>query len=309
MDTSFLLERVDVFNRDIETLDLSQPLSIHLIRTGKKRIGQLSAMNLQDFVEVYHLGKEYYEELVEKLYALGIKPIELKEDEDHITLRVLNDYPQNLISAINNMSMEANMDYWSIIDIRQGLSIALSTLPEREETMVLLRYKYCVTLEKIGGYYGLSKERARQIINEALQKLAEKSRRRFFEKGLKYYLDSEAELRARNIEESILRNEYNRGYEDGYENCKKIYGITQIPVKLLQEPIERLDLSVKAFNVLKRAGANTVGDLLTYCEAEDIMRIRNMGKRSVQEIANKLNEYGICNKAWKDFLDNNYEPV
>ena len=51
--------------------------------------------------------------------------------------------------------------------------------------------------------------------------------------------------------------------------------------------IEELDLSVRSFNCLKRAGINTVEDLINRSE-EDMMRVRNLGRKSLDEVVAKL---------------------
>ena len=57
--------------------------------------------------------------------------------------------------------------------------------------------------------------------------------------------------------------------------------------KLLEMTIEELDLSVRSFNCLKRAGINTVEDLINRSE-EDMMRVRNLGRKSLEEVIAKL---------------------
>ncbi len=57
--------------------------------------------------------------------------------------------------------------------------------------------------------------------------------------------------------------------------------------KLLEMTIEELDLSVRSFNCLKRAGINTVEDLINRSE-EDMMRVRNLGRKSLEEVVAKL---------------------
>ena len=53
------------------------------------------------------------------------------------------------------------------------------------------------------------------------------------------------------------------------------------------EAIEELDLSVRSYNCLKRAGINTVHEL-TQRTAEDMMKVRNLGKKSLEEVQQKL---------------------
>lgn len=56
--------------------------------------------------------------------------------------------------------------------------------------------------------------------------------------------------------------------------------------------IEELDLSVRSFNCLKRAGINTVEDLTNKTE-EEMMKVRNLGRKSLEEVFQKLNELGF----------------
>ncbi|MFY9177088.1 MAG: DNA-directed RNA polymerase subunit alpha [Caldicoprobacterales bacterium] len=57
--------------------------------------------------------------------------------------------------------------------------------------------------------------------------------------------------------------------------------------KVLEMTIEELDLSVRSYNCLKRAGINTVDELIQRTE-EDMMKVRNLGKKSLQEVKDKL---------------------
>lgn len=59
--------------------------------------------------------------------------------------------------------------------------------------------------------------------------------------------------------------------------------------KVLDTTIEELELSVRSSNCLKRAGINTVGELIDKTE-DDLMKVRNLGKKSLQEIKDKLEE-------------------
>ncbi len=62
--------------------------------------------------------------------------------------------------------------------------------------------------------------------------------------------------------------------------------------QLLDGAIEELDFSVRTYNCLKRAGINTVGDLAARSE-EDMMKVRNLGKKSLEEVIFKLQEMGL----------------
>ena len=62
--------------------------------------------------------------------------------------------------------------------------------------------------------------------------------------------------------------------------------------KVLEMSIEDLELSVRSFNCLKRAGISTVEDLTNKTEA-DMMKVRNLGKKSLDEVTNKLHSLGL----------------
>ena len=69
--------------------------------------------------------------------------------------------------------------------------------------------------------------------------------------------------------------------------------------KVLEMTIEELDLSVRSYNCLKRAGINTVEDLTNKSE-EDMMKVRNLGRKSLEEVINKLNSLGLYLKKEED---------
>lgn len=66
--------------------------------------------------------------------------------------------------------------------------------------------------------------------------------------------------------------------------------------RILEMTIDDLDLSVRAYNCLKRAGINTLSDLVNKTE-EDMMKVRNLGKKAFDEVVMKIQELGF----WDDF--------
>ena len=62
--------------------------------------------------------------------------------------------------------------------------------------------------------------------------------------------------------------------------------------KALEMTIEELELSVRSFNCLKRAAINTVEEL-THKSEDDMMKVRNLGKKSLDEVKLKLAELGL----------------
>ncbi|MGI6130004.1 MAG: DNA-directed RNA polymerase subunit alpha [bacterium] len=69
--------------------------------------------------------------------------------------------------------------------------------------------------------------------------------------------------------------------------------------KVLEMTIEELDLSVRSYNCLKRAGINTVDELIQRTP-EDMMKVRNLGKKSLEEVQQKLAALGLSLKKGED---------
>ena len=69
--------------------------------------------------------------------------------------------------------------------------------------------------------------------------------------------------------------------------------------KVLEMTVEELDLSVRSFNCLKRAGINSVEELTNKTESE-MMKVRNLGRKSLLEVTEKLEELGLGLKAEED---------
>ena len=190
----------------------------------------------------------------------------------------------------------------------------LSTLTEREAEVLDLRYGLTdgkrTRLEDVGRKFGCTRERVRVIEEKALRKLRHSSRsqrikntgidsdreeqfiRKYFEHhdifsfadsdGLDDNVKSELleiyndGIRERKIEIEEAAKKRFASEEEAYSYSDKI-----------EDLLGKLDLSVRSFNCLKRAGINTVGDLLALSE-EEIRNIRNIGAKSVNEVLEKI---------------------
>lgn len=81
---------------------------------------------------------------------------------------------------------------------------------------------------------------------------------------------------------------------------------TPVVNKTNEKKIEELDLSVRSYNCLKRAGINTIGELAQKTE-EEMMRVRNLGRKSLKEVMQKLRENGFELKHSYDLDDDEKE--
>lgn len=134
------------------------------------------------------------------------------------------------------------------------------TLTERENYILYSFFRDRIPMRIIGQRYGIQSERCRQIKNMALRKIRHPSRLKYITYGL-------AEVERRKKEPP-----------------------KEIPV--IQQPIEDLDFSVKAYNCLKRANVRSVEEL-TALSRFDLTKIRNMGIKTIAEIETKLKDKGL----------------
>ncbi len=93
-----------------------------------------------------------------------------------------------------------------------------------------------------------------------------------------------------------ILNEHLNLFVDLSDDAKKTEIMVEreetIKEKVLEMTIEELDMSVRSFNCLKRAGIDTVEDLTNRTE-EDMIRVRNLGKKSLDEVIQKLHSLGL----------------
>jgi len=71
-----------------------------------------------------------------------------------------------------------------------------------------------------------------------------------------------------------------------------VESVTDEKEKVLEMNIDELELSVRSYNCLKRAGINTVEELINKTP-EDMMKVRNLGRKSLDEVLAKLKELGL----------------
>lgn len=201
-------------------------------------------------------------------------------------------YPYNALEVVGVKDYEINPD---IVDNFDKYLTENCTI--REETAIRLFYKEGKTLGQIGEHFGLSRERVRQIVCKGMKRM-----KRFV---YKYDdLKKEEEVEKRKTELNNRRQELVQAMRECgliTEDIKVCFGQPTFTVDPMDERerwinsliIEELDLSVRSYNCLRRADIRKVSDLIKLTE-EDLIRIRNMGKKSVKEIKEKLHYNGLC---------------
>jgi len=95
------------------------------------------------------------------------------------------------------------------------------------------------------------------------------------------------------VHENNIKQAYGMSNEEAVESVRDIMPKAErMEGNLLDKSLEELDVTVRSYNCLKGAGINCVGDLVKMSE-DDLCHIRNMGRRCVEEIAEKLKEIGL----------------
>lgn len=186
------------------------------------------------------------------------------------------------------------------------IDMALETLSEKEQSIIRQRFGLDdgikKTTEEIAANLVITEDRVLQIEAHALRKFRHPSRSR----GIKFCLynrDDQSMLKERPVDygclfEKILINELNYYNNTEYVNKKELLFGELISIKPFEKgkklvsnlPIELLGLSIRSFNCLKRAGKETVGQLLEM-SPDDFLNIRNLGKKGTEEVLAIIKEF------------------
>ena len=186
-------------------------------------------------------------------------------------------YPQNLITAAfqgTDLPMPEITE-----DIVAGLKTALSSLSSREQEILRRSYEERLTQKSTAEFLNISASRVGFLEHQALRKLRSAQR-------VPYIVYGEQELRER--EESIRREKLERFDAEKYKT-------------ILSIRFEELDLTVRSFNCLRRAGYEKVADIIGLTE-DEILGIKNLGRKNLDEIARKLLSVGVEESSWLCFI-------
>ena len=177
-------------------------------------------------------------------------------------------YPDNLLYDI----FGGEWEFPRPGDFDGSLEYVLHTLTERERRVLDFRYKDSLTFEAIGKRECVTRERIRQIHAKSFRKLRHPERLNY----LKYGVSGVIARKTENAREAALAS-------------------LPKPDKPEDITLEELELSVRSYNCLKRAGMNTLREVseMTF---DELCHVRNIGKKSVDEICAVLTKNGLSLK-------------
>lgn len=198
---------------------------------------------------------------------------------------LLSMYPLNLARGIFRDDDEALAVYIP------GIADALATLTEREQGVIAYRFVRKFTLEQTAKEYGITRERIRQIEAKALRRLRHPTRISMMSAVPLTELHAEIHAYSQLQEDyDLLAKAFETLTAKKAEPGVIISMVTMADI--LNTPLENLDLSVRSYNCLKRRGINTIRDITEMSESE-LIKVRNLGRKSVAEVKAKLTEYGV----------------
>ena len=203
------------------------------------------------------------------------------------------EYPFNLLWAVTeDEEIIENADM--ITDLCGSVEYALYTLTERERDIIIKRFVNKLTYKEAGDLFGVTRERIRQIEAKALRKLRHPQRSKYLIYGVS------------GIIENIKTDYHNKLSDLGIRLAELCKVNEKAADKIIEEhsalrqaykadDIEQADFSVRTYNCLKRHGIKTISELATL-RYDEIFEIRNIGRKCVKEIIDKLKEYGYTVK-------------
>ena len=225
--------------------------------------------------------KEIKDILSDSCISQDFSLIELENLEKHLGIDV---WPFNFAKACFTDSSRHIVDMTA-----DEIICSMDRLTPREKIVVAMTFKYDMTLKEIGDAFGVTANRIQQIKAKAMRKF-------------RYGFQRIIVKRANDVKNTL------------YSSFKEEYGIEDT-VDPLDPTIDELELSVRSYNCLRRKGINYITELLD-TNVMDIIKLRNLGLRSLGEIISRLEGYAKIGKfgdeiskkifetldAWKDEL-------
>ena len=283
-------EKMKLLDRDIELLS-KMITAISRIKAGEPSAAVLLDMGLNEGHFKKTVGNKGISTIREENYP-GI------DEEQYIQncwwLPTLNGMERLFLAVVGGAKLSEIP-----LDVEDTMKKALKTLTPRERKVLHMRYDECLTLDEMVKYVGVTRERIRQIEAKAIRKLRHPSRLRYIKAGDLWvrrqkdnHLLAEAAYWREKEEEMIeIAKEIEKTKGRTMRMVEEIIGEkkAQVVPKWKDMDISELELSVRSYNCLIRSGRRTVQDILD-TPPNEFLRIRNLGRKSVKEIVEKVHE-------------------
>lgn len=235
--------------------------------------------SLRKLMEIKTLNKIYTDKIIDS------KELVLPEEDPY----------ESLIKAVFCINSNEVVSY--PVDLKESVNHILTTLTMREQTVIKMRFGFDdynkMTFEEVGKEFKVTRDRIRQIEAKALRKLRHPNRSRILKYGLIEFNLEEKKEEIKIIESRKLSE---KALEEYKNNIKKMLETSEDPINKVIDvssaiTIEELEFCVRTYNCLHRfAKLETLCDVLMMNNTE-LMKIRNFGQKSLDEVNKKLNEF------------------
>ena len=263
---------------------------------------------------------------LDQYYKCVSKVIPIIEPKYAVLLRVL--YGEPVKAPLNELKeFFYSFCISSAEQMQFKMNMMLCLLSARERAVLNMRFAlhedvdHNMTQEEVGEVLGVTRHRARQIEVRALRKLRHPNKLNIIRKAGNFLDDNLLDQKTRatlyrlkiDSKDKILKiieDDENSSLElvetlkdfiKKYEE-REDYKIRQAQIdELLEKPIDILDLNVRPYNCMKRAGISTVRDLVKIMNNEErLSRVRNLGPKSIEDIKSTLDKFGILGLELED---------
>lgn len=202
-------------------------------------------------------------------------------------------WPISLLTVVfGRKKMEEDSEYQPPSDLEASIEyVMLTRLTEQEYTALKLRVKDKLSLEQCGIRMNVSKSRIGQLVENGILKLKNPNISRYLYHGMHYCMIEDVDR--------IVKERF----DTKYEKLLKLLNQVHKEVEVLTEEdengvikgmsVDELEFSVRTYNGLRKAGFDTVGDIIRHENEITHNRVRNIGKVSYIEIAAKMRDLGF----------------
>ncbi len=178
---------------------------------------------------------------------------------------------------------------FNIIGDDKTFTLLTSDMPERLKQVVQMSWKYCMSRNNIAEHFELTPERIRQLYNRGVRRLKTNIRKAINEYEQLTILKAENEkLKAENKELQDENLIFKRRFDALSTEEKMICG----QIDVLKQRIVDFDFDVRIINSLKYSDIDTMEELISLSR-NDLMKLRNLGEKSVNGIEEILKKYNL----------------
>ncbi|MBE6725114.1 MAG: sigma-70 family RNA polymerase sigma factor [Ruminococcaceae bacterium] len=282
--------------------------SINNIKSGKTEPGFTLLVLLADYFAVpldYLTGRCSLQtaEDVLKNYPERFQVLRRAAYEEYLGLRKYiriplgyeSPWPYNLVESVRMHYAEEVLRE----DQLRGLDKAIDSLSERERDSILCYYRDGFTLQQIGDRWGVTPQRVRQVLEKAVRKLRHPARQKLVLEGYDI-VEEKAKIEKRKAELKAEEDSLNQLADALMAKRLRLCGLHHDLEALIKwdselrdvrgetptmdVPIENLDLTVRAYHALHRAGFRTLGQVIDAEAAGNLKGIRLLGPKSYDEV-------------------------